>query len=187
MQICIMQLKKKKKLYYLSKNKKSHKKQGMVVWAGSGPSGSLVESDPAASISSLVSDPFIHKLFSGLGLRNGLELVSIPEAEPTPLSCCPSDKVKGFSGKGSPELLLKMALEYRNPLGIMCDGSKGQILTLFENLIASHDKKVNGFSPKSGNKGTRELNRLFCFINYDAHSGSSSSGRRKGRVHNSLL
>jgi len=132
----------------------------MVVWAESGPSGSLVESDPAASISSLVFGPFIHNLFSGLGLRNRLELVSFPEAEPT-LSCCPSDKVRGFSGKGSPELLLKMALEYRHPLGITCDGSKGQISTLYENLIANHDKKVMGSSSKSVNKGTRELNRLF--------------------------
>jgi hypothetical protein len=135
-------------------------KGAMVVWAGSGPSGSLVESDPAASISSLVFGPFIHNLFSGLGLRNRLELVSFPEAEPT-LSCCPSDKVRGFSGKGSPELLLKMALEYRHPLGITCDGSKGQISTLYENLIANHDKKVMGSSSKSVNKGTRELNRLF--------------------------
>jgi hypothetical protein len=69
----------------------------MVVWVGSGPSGSLVELDPAASISSLVFGPFIHNLFSGLGLRNRLELVSFPEAELTPLSCCPSDKVRGFS------------------------------------------------------------------------------------------
>jgi len=147
----------------------------------------LVESDPAASISSLVSGPFIHELFSGLGLRKGLELVSIPEAKPSPLSCCPSDKVMIFSGKGFSELLLKMALEYHHPLGITCDGSEGQISTLYENLIASHDKKVTGFSPKSGNKGTRELNRLFSSVNYDAHSGSSSNGRRKGRVHNSLL
>jgi hypothetical protein len=95
--------------------------------------------------------------------------------------------VRGFSGKRSLELLLKMALEYRHPLGITCDGSEGRILTLFENLIASHDKKVTGSSPKLVNKGTRELNRLFCFVNYEAHSGSSFSGRRKGRVYNSLL
>jgi hypothetical protein len=35
----------------------------MVVWAGSGPSGSLVESDPATSFSLLVFGPFIHNLF----------------------------------------------------------------------------------------------------------------------------
>jgi hypothetical protein len=133
-----------------------------------------------------VFGPFIHKLFSGLGLRNRLEF-SFPEAEPIPLSCCPSDKVWELSGKGSSEFLLKMALEYRHSLGITSDGSEGQISTLYENLIDSHDKKVTGSSPKSVNIGTRELNRLFCSVNYEAHSGSSSSGRRKGRVHNSLL
>jgi hypothetical protein len=80
-----------------------------------------------------------------------------------------------------------MALEFRHPLGITCDGSEGQISTLYENLITSHDKKVKGSSPKSVNKGTRELNRLLCSVNYEAHSGSSSSGRRKGRVYNGLL
>jgi len=35
----------------------------MVVWDGSGPSGSLVESDPATSFSLLVFGPFIHNLF----------------------------------------------------------------------------------------------------------------------------
>lgn len=67
------------------------------------------------------------------------------------------------------------------------NGSEGQISTLYENLIASHDKKVMGSSLKPVNKGTRELNRLFCSVNYEAHSGSSSSGRRKGRVYNSVL
>jgi hypothetical protein len=159
----------------------------LVVWAGLGASGSLVVSDPPPFVSSLVSDPISHTFISGLGFRNGLELDLIPEVEPSPLSCCPSDKVRGFSGKGSLELLLKMALEYRHPLGITCDGSEGQISTLYEDMIASHVKKESGFSSKLGIKGTRELNRLFCSINYDAHSGSSSSGRRKGRVHDNLL
>jgi hypothetical protein len=158
----------------------------MVVWTRSSSPGSLVESDPADSCPSLVFGPFTHKLFSGLGLRNRPEF-PFPEAEPIPLSCCPSDKVRGLSGKGSSKLLLKMALKYRHPLGITCDGSEGQISTLYENLIDSHDKKVTGSSPKSVNKGTRQLNRLFCSVNYEAHSGSSSSGRHKGRVHNNLL
>jgi hypothetical protein len=57
-----------------------------------------------------------------------------------------------------------MALEYRHPLGIMCDGSEGQISTLFENLLDNHDKKVTGSSPKSVNKGTRELNRYSVLL-----------------------
>jgi len=55
----------------------------------------LVASDSSPSISSLVSGPFSHKLFSGLGFRNGLDFVSIPEEkEPSPLSCSPSEKVR---------------------------------------------------------------------------------------------
>jgi hypothetical protein len=111
----------------------------------------------------------------------------IPEEEPSPLSCCPSEKVRGFSGKVSLELLLKMALGYNTPLGIMCVGSKGQLPPLFMDLIANHDKKEEGLGSKSSTKGMRELNRLFCSVNYDAHSGNSSSGRRKGRVHGSLI
>jgi hypothetical protein len=67
----------------------------LVVWAGSDPSDTLVESDSSPSVSSLVSGPFSHKLFSGLGFRNGLDFVSIPEEkEPSPLSCSPSEKVR---------------------------------------------------------------------------------------------
>jgi hypothetical protein len=67
----------------------------LVVWACSNPSDTLVASDSSPSISSLVSGPFSHKLFSGLGFRNGLDFVSIPEEkEPSPLSCSPSEKVR---------------------------------------------------------------------------------------------
>jgi len=161
----------------------------LVVWAGSSPSDTLVASDSSPSVSSLVSGPFTHNFFffSNLGFRNGLDFVSTPKEEPSPLSCCPSEKVKGFSGKESLELLLKMALEYSTPMGITCVGSEGQLPPLFMDLIASHDKKEEGTGSKSDTKGRRELNRLFCSVNYDAHSGNSSSGRHKGRVHGSML
>jgi hypothetical protein len=72
-----------------------------VVWAGLGPSGSLVASDSSSSVSSLVSGPITHTLLPGLGFKNGLELDLIPDEEPSPQSSCPIDKVKGFFGKGS--------------------------------------------------------------------------------------
>jgi hypothetical protein len=73
-----------------------------------------------------------------LRFRNGRDFVLIPEEEPSPLSCYPSEKVRGFSGKESSELLLKRALEYSTLMGIMCVGSEGQLPPLFMDLIASH-------------------------------------------------
>jgi hypothetical protein len=116
---------------------------------------------------------------SGLGLRNGLELVLIPEEEPSPLSCCPIDKVRGFSGKKSSGGFLKAVLEYSHSVGITCDGYEGPLSAMFEAIIASNDKKEAGPSSILGIKGTRELNRLFCSINYDAYSGGTSRGRCK--------
>jgi hypothetical protein len=53
----------------------------LVVGAGSDPSDTLVASDFSPSVSSLVSGPFSHKLFTGLRSRNGLDFVSISEGE----------------------------------------------------------------------------------------------------------
>jgi hypothetical protein len=53
---------------------------------------------------------------------------------------------------------------------------------VFETIIDSNVKKAAGPSSSLSIKGTRELNRLACFVNYDAHSGSTSRGRCKGRA-----
>lgn len=94
---------------------------------------------------------------SGLGLRNGLELVLILEEEPSPLSCCPIDKVRGFSGKKSVGGFLKAVLEYNHSVGITCDGYEGPLSAVFKAIIASNDKKEAGHSSILGIKGTREL------------------------------
>jgi hypothetical protein len=147
----------------------------------------LVSSGISSSVSTLEAVPFTHFSPSGLGLRNGLELDLIPEEEPSPLSCCPFDKVRGFSGKKSSRDFLKAILEYSHSVGIMCDGYEGQLSAVFEAIIASNDKKEEGPCSKLGNKGMRELNRLSCSINYDGHSGSTSRSRCKGRVHGGYL
>jgi hypothetical protein len=72
-------------------------------------------------------------------------------------------------------------------VGITCDGYEGQLSAMFEAIIDSTDKKVAGSSPRLSIKGTRELNRLTCSVNYDAHSGSTSRGRCKGRAFGGLL
>jgi hypothetical protein len=46
---------------------------------------------------------------------------------------------------------------------------------------------VAGSSSSMSSKGTRELNRLACSVNYDAHSGSTSRGRCKGRAFGGFL
>jgi hypothetical protein len=58
-----------------------NKEGAMVVWVGSNPLDTLVASDFSPFISSVVSGPFSHKLFSSLRCKNGLDFVSIPEGE----------------------------------------------------------------------------------------------------------
>jgi hypothetical protein len=107
----------------------------------------------------------------------------------SPLSCCPGLKVRRCLGKTSQESLLEMVLDCNPPLGISYDGSKDQFSGLLAGIIncSGSAEKEKGASPKMSNKGTRELSRLFCSVNYEPQSGSSTSGRRRGRVHKSLL
>jgi hypothetical protein len=153
----------------------------LVVWAGRGSSDSMVSSGISSSVSMLETVPFNLLPPSGLGPRNGLELVLFPEEEPSPLSCCPSDKVRGFSGKKSSKDFLKAILEYSHSVGITCDGYEGKLSAVFEAILADNDKKETGSCSKLGNKFSRELNRLSCSINYDGRSGSTSQSRCKGR------
>jgi len=97
------------------------------------------------------------------------------------------DKVRGFSGKKSPGVFFKAVLAYSQSVGITCDGYEGQLSAMFEAIIDRNDKKVVGPSSSLRIKGTRELNRLACSVHYDAHSGSTSRGRCKGRAFGGLL
>jgi hypothetical protein len=152
----------------------------LTVWAGLGLSDSLVPLGLPSSDSTLTHIPP-----SGSGVRNGMKLALIPVEEPEPLSFF--DKVRGFSGKKTPGGFLKAVLAYSHSVGITCDGYEGQLSAVFEAIIDSNDKKVVGSCPSMSNKGTRELSRLACSINYDAHCGSTSRGRCKGRDFGGLL
>jgi hypothetical protein len=147
----------------------------LTVWDGSGPADSLVPSGLPSSDSLLSHFPS-----SSSGVRNGMELALMPKDEPVPLSFI--DKVRGYSGKKTPWGFLKAVLAYSHWVGITCDGYEGQLLAVFEAIIDSNVKKAAGPSSNLSIKGTRELNRLSCSVNYDAHSGSTSRGRCKGRV-----
>jgi hypothetical protein len=144
----------------------------LTVWADSGPPDSLVPPGLPSSVPMLTHS-------SGSGVRNGLELALFPEEEPEPLSFI--DKFRGFSGKKTPEGFLKAVLAYSHWVGITCDGYEGQLSAVFEAIIDSNVKKAASPSSSLSLKGTRELNRLACSVNYDAHSGSTSRGRCKGR------
>jgi hypothetical protein len=145
---------------------------GLTVWADLGPLDSFVPPGLPSSVPMLTHS-------SGSRVRNGLELALFLEEELEPLSFI--DKVRGFSGKKTPEGFLKAILAYSHWVGITCDGYEGQLSAVFEAIIDSNVKKAAGPRSSLSLKGTRELNRLACSVNYDAHSGSTSRGRCKGR------
>lgn len=66
-------------------------------------------------------------------------------------------------------------------VGLSCDGHEGKLIALFEDILASNEKKAADSNSSVGKKGMRELNSLFSAINYDAHNVSASRGRIKGR------
>jgi hypothetical protein len=87
----------------------------LVDWAGSGLMGSLLVPNPSPSVFSMVSGP--SNICSDLEYKNGLKIVSFPVVEPFPLSCCPSNKVRGYLGKASSELMLKWLYTTALPRG----------------------------------------------------------------------
>jgi hypothetical protein len=115
-------------------------------------------------------------------IRNCLELELFSEEEPTPLSCCPAVENRGKTRKRSLDWALQLVKEFSHFVGLSCDGFEGKLLALFEDILASNDEQGAGPCSNVGKKGMRELNSLFCSINYDAHSGNVSRGRSKGRV-----
>jgi hypothetical protein len=72
-------------------------------------------------------------------------------------------------------------------VGLSCDGFEGKLSALFADILASNAEQVVGSSSNKGKKGTRELNSLFCSINYDEHNGNASRSRNKGRVQRGFL
>jgi hypothetical protein len=149
----------------------------LSLWVESGPPDPLFSSGFTSSVPMLTHS-------SGLGERNGLEVALLPEEEPVPLSFI--DKVRECSGEKTPEGFLKAILAYSHRVGITCDGFESKLSAVFEAIIDSNVKKVAGPSSSLSIKGTRELNRLSCSVNYDAHSGSTSRGRCKGRAFGSF-
>jgi hypothetical protein len=112
-----------------------------------------------------------------------LEVDLFSEAEPTPLASRPAAKAKGSHAarKRSRARILRLVKDFGHFVGLSCDGYEGKMAAFFEDILASNENKAAGSSSSVGKKGMRELNSLFSSINYDAHSGSASLGRIKGR------
>jgi hypothetical protein len=115
-------------------------------------------------------------------VAGGLELDFPAEVYPTPLACCPPSKPKRKPGKSSSDWLLPMLEDSWYSVGLSCDGSDHNIMPLFSNLLSKHEDQGKCSSSKVGKKGVREINGLFCSINYDTRSGSVSRVRNKRRV-----
>ena len=81
------------------------------------------------------------------------------------------------------EWILHLVEEFSLFVGLTCNGFEEKLSVLFADIIASNDNEGEGCSSSTGKKGMRELNNLFCSINYDVHSGNASRNRSKGRVH----
>jgi hypothetical protein len=86
------------------------------------------------------------------------------------------------TGNSSPDWLLQMLEDSWYSVGLSCDGSDHNIMPLFSNLLSKHEDQGKCSNSKVGKKGVREINGLFCSINYDTRSGSVSRGRNKRRV-----
>jgi hypothetical protein len=122
----------------------------------------------------------------GFPTSSCLELDLVSE-DPSPLLCCPANKVRGKAGDQSSAWVLQLVKVFSQLVGLSCDGYEGKLSALFEDIVASNSEKASGSRSRVGKKGTRELNNLFSSINYDAHSGSTSRGRNKVRDQRGFL
>lgn len=57
--------------------------------------------------------------------------------------------------------------EIHRVVGVSCVGYEDQFIALLTVIEASHIHKVSTYTCKLGNKGSRELKRMECSINYD--------------------
>jgi hypothetical protein len=118
-------------------------------------------------------------------LSSGCLGVNRCSEDPSPLLCCPGNKLR--AGVQSSAWVLQLAKVLSHLVGVSCDGDEERLSALFENMVESNSEKGTASSVRTGKKGMRELNSLFSSINYDAHSGSTSRGRNKARDHRGLL
>jgi hypothetical protein len=117
-----------------------------------------------------------------LSVAGDLELDFPAVVNPIPLACCLPPKSKWKNGKSSLVWLMPMLEDSWYSVGLSCDDSVHNPLPLFSDMLSKHEDQGKCSSPKVRKKGVREVNGLFCSVNYDARSGSVSRGRNKRRA-----
>jgi hypothetical protein len=93
----------------------------------------------------------------GFPNSNCLELDLVYE-DPSPLLCCPANKVRGKAGDQSSAWVLQLVKVFSQLVGLSCDVYEGKLSALFEEIVASNSEKASGSRLRVGKKGTRELN-----------------------------
>jgi hypothetical protein len=118
---------------------------------------------------------------------HGVELDLFSKVEPILLLCCPVAKFKGKAGLWSSDWVLQLVEEFSHYVGLLCGCSEGKLSALFGVIIVSFAEHGADSGSIVGKKGMRELNNLFCSINYDVHSSSISRDRNKARAQRDYL
>jgi hypothetical protein len=118
---------------------------------------------------------------------HGVELDLFSKVEPILLLCCPVAKFKGKAGLWSSDWVLQLFEEFSHYVGLLCGCSEGKLSALFGVIIVSFAEHGADSGSIVGKKGMRELNNLFCSINYDVHSSSISRDRNKARAQRDYL
>jgi len=147
------------------------------------PFGSPGSASPAPDPDPLSLAPIpVEAAPPSLSVAGGLELDFPAVVNPIPLTCCPPPESKCKTGKSSPDWLMPMLEDSWYSVGLSCDDSVHNPLPLFSDMLSKHEDQGKCSSPKVRKKGVREVNGLFCSVNYDARSGSVSRGRNKRRA-----
>jgi hypothetical protein len=147
------------------------------------PYGSTGTATPLPDPDSLSLDPtHVEAAPHSHLVAGGLELDFPTVVNPIPLACCPPPKSKWKSRKSSPDWLMPMLEDSWCYVGLSCDGSVLNHLPLFSDMLSKHEDQGKYSSPKVRKKGVRDVNGLFCSVNYDARNGGVSRVRNKRRA-----
>lgn len=96
-------------------------------------------------------------------------------------------KIYGSSSFEYSEWVLQRVKEIYLVVGVSCVSFKEQFMAIMISIEASRSHKVSASSSKLGNKGSRELRRLECSINYDLIGETSSRGKSKEKGYELLM
>jgi len=148
----------------------------LVAWAllstKSGPLGvGLPEPQPSYWFDRLVTGEY--------DLGSGGCLPTDVEAGGRGASCCAALGNSSYSVLEYSDWVVQIAKEIHQVEGVSCVGFELQFMEILTAIETSCTQKVSASGSKPRKKGSRELRRLECSINYDS-KGESSYPPRKG-------